>query len=303
MSITAYQAKYFAHELTKHCSSDSIQKLGAFIKDDNNGYYFSLDSNPFPHENIHLGPYRIGKNINDANIYRIGHPLAQKIINDCKGFKLEPKELIFDLSSSGIKITILEDLIGSSGYLEMYKMTISTFDDEDYILGVGVDEQRNELELEQIRWLLTLPAEISMNSIKTDDNLQRTLEQQKSKSSINVLNKSQERNARFFDEEMDRLDKWASDLKSSLETQLRDLDLEIKIKKGEAKKISKLENKLEAQKEIKKLEKKRNEMRLNLYQTQDDIDKQKDELISNTEARLKQRISQERLFLIKWRLV
>ena len=274
-----------------------------FIKDDSGDYFFVLRSNPFPDEKIHPGPYRIGKNIDNANVYRIGHPLAQKIINDCKGFILEPKELIFNLSDSGIKISILENLIGSSGYLEMFKMTVSTFDVEDYILGVGLDEQGNQLELEQIRWLLTLPAEISNNHIKPDDFISVTLEKQKEQCSINVLNESQDRNARFFDEEIERLDNWATDLKSSLETQLRDLDFDIKIKKGEAKKISKLENKLEAQKEINKLEKKRKEMRLNLYQAQDDIDQQKDELISNTEAKLKQRTSYEILFLIKWRLV
>jgi ERCC4-related helicase len=286
-------------DITQYYLTDTAD----FIKDDSGDYFFVLRSNPFPDEKIHPGPYRIGKNIDNANVYRIGHPLAQKIINDCKGFILEPKELIFNLSDSGIKISILENLIGSSGYLEMFKMTVSTFDVEDYILGVGLDEQGNQLELEQIRWLLTLPAEISNNHIKPDDFISVTLEKQKEQCSINVLNESQDRNARFFDEEIERLDNWATDLKSSLETQLRDLDFDIKIKKGEAKKISKLENKLEAQKEINKLEKKRKEMRLNLYQAQDDIDQQKDELISNTEAKLKQRTSYEILFLIKWRLV
>jgi ERCC4-related helicase len=274
-----------------------------FKKDGDDNYYFTLRSNPFPEEQIHSGPYRIGKKIEDANVYRIGHPLAQKIIQACKDLKLEPVELAFDLSASGLKISALDNLVGSSGYLEMYKMTISTFDDEDYILGVGIDNKGQEIELEQIRWLLTLPASIQGDSIMSFDEIQSKLDQQKEKLSSLVLNESQERNAKFFDEEMDRLDKWAADLKSSLETQLKDLDLEIKIKKGEAKKISKLESKLEAQKEIKKLEGKRNEMRLNLYQTQDDIDKQKDELINNTEAKLKQRISQEKLFFIKWSLI
>jgi hypothetical protein len=29
MNLTDYHAKYFAYELTKHCSSDSVQKLAA----------------------------------------------------------------------------------------------------------------------------------------------------------------------------------------------------------------------------------------------------------------------------------
>ena len=31
--LTAYHAKYFAHELTKHCPSDSIEKLASALVD------------------------------------------------------------------------------------------------------------------------------------------------------------------------------------------------------------------------------------------------------------------------------
>ena len=33
MNLTAYHAKYYAHELTKRCSSDSIEKLSATLHD------------------------------------------------------------------------------------------------------------------------------------------------------------------------------------------------------------------------------------------------------------------------------
>ena len=37
-------------------------------------------TNPFPGETIHPGPYRLGKNVEDANTYRVGHPLAQRVL-------------------------------------------------------------------------------------------------------------------------------------------------------------------------------------------------------------------------------
>ena len=59
-----------------------------FLKDNadfaEHKYSFTLKNNPFPKEGIHNGPYRIGKNIEDAHIYRPGHPLAQKILNEVK---------------------------------------------------------------------------------------------------------------------------------------------------------------------------------------------------------------------------
>ena len=76
------------------------------------------------------------------------------------------------------------------------------------------------------------------------------------KQQAGVLQNSAERNGGFFDNEMEKLDKWADDVKSSIELELKELDREIKARKTEAKKILKLEEKLAAQREIKEMEKK-----------------------------------------------
>src|SRR5690606_21299003 len=43
-------------------------------------FSFMLHSNPFAGEQIHPGPYRMGKRVEDANTYRVGHPLAQRVL-------------------------------------------------------------------------------------------------------------------------------------------------------------------------------------------------------------------------------
>ena len=40
----------------------------------------TLHTNPCPGEPIHPGPYRMGKGVEDANTYRVGHPLAQRVL-------------------------------------------------------------------------------------------------------------------------------------------------------------------------------------------------------------------------------
>ena len=47
---------------------------------DHGGYSFVLERNPFEGERIHPGPYRLGKRVEDVNTYRIGHPLAERIL-------------------------------------------------------------------------------------------------------------------------------------------------------------------------------------------------------------------------------
>lgn len=95
------------------------------------------------------------------------------------------------------------------------------------------------------------------------------------------------------------MDKWA-DVKSSIELELKELDRDIKARKTEAKKILNLEEKVKAQRQIKEMEKRRNELRQNLYQAQDEVDGRKESLINEIEARLKQKIEESELFTVRW---
>ena len=112
-----------------------------------------------------------------------------------------------------------------------------------------------------------------------------------------------QRNSQFFDEEIAKLDKWAEDRKNSLEIELKQLDKDIKTQKTESKKIFNLEEKVKAQRQIKEMEVKRNKMRRELFDSQDMVDKQKEELIEKIEANMKQKVEEKDLFIIRWRLV
>ena len=76
-----------------------------------------------------------------------------------------------------------------------------------------------------------------------------------------------------------------------------------KYKKIRSKSLEKLEEKVKAQREIKDMEAKRNKMRRELFESQDIVDKQKEELINQIESKLNQTITENELFTIRWRLV
>ena len=117
-----------------------------------------------------------------------------------------------------------------------------------------------------------------------------------------IIQENAGRNSEFFDIEMGKLEKWADDVKSSLEIELKALDKEIKFRKTEVRKILNLEDKVKAQRHIKEMEKKRNALRMNLFQSQDEVDVRKEKLIDEIEVRLQQRLEKSELFLIRWRL-
>lgn len=111
-----------------------------------------------------------------------------------------------------------------------------------------------------------------------------------------------ERNARFFEDEAEKLDGWADDLKVGLEREIKELDRQIKEARRAATAALRLEEKLAGQKQVKALEAQRNQKRRSLFDAQDQVDRQRDELIGKIEGKLKQRAICEPIFSLSWLL-
>jgi superfamily II DNA/RNA helicase len=277
-----------------------------------NEYSFSLKKNPFPDEKIHSGPYMIlkaeeGKKKSDTiipddtNIYRIGHKLAQRILTACKQQPTPLKEIVFDYTNTPTKITLLEQYIGKTGWMEIEHLTIQSFENEDYLLLACISEDGIIIDKETAERLFSLIAREN-HEVEIPTTLVPLLKDILHRQQQEVIADNETRNRDFFDTEMDKLDQWADDMKISLEKEIKDLDAEIKLKRSEAKKMMNLEAKVKAQRFIKEMEKKRSEKRQTLFSAQDEIDNRKEDLLSDIESRLNQHIDQEELFTIKWKI-
>ena len=130
-----------------------------------NEHSFRLLNNPFPEVKIHPGPYRIGKNIDDANVYRIGHPLAQKIIDTCKATKLEEIELVFDYTNTAKNIAAIEGFVGQSGYMMGNVLSITSFELEEFIQLCGITDDGTLLDKHQCERFFSIPATINNSAI------------------------------------------------------------------------------------------------------------------------------------------
>ncbi|OPY90207.1 MAG: hypothetical protein A4E72_00771 [Syntrophus sp. PtaU1.Bin208] len=262
---------------------------------------FRLKSNPYPGNSYPLGLYRLGRNTQDAHVYRIGHPLAQCILQKAAKKNLPESEIVFDYTGHPGKISILEPLVGQSGTLSLFGLTVESLNVEDYLIFSAVTDDGAILDEEQARRLFSLPCECS--AMKDFLPCRGRLQQLCDARANGIIAVIHARNAHFFDEELEKLEKWADDLKSGLEFDLKERDREIKFLKTESRKILRLEDKLKAQREIKELEKKRHAKRRNLFETQDEIERRKEELIEEVEARLRQQVSTQELFYIRWWVV
>jgi septal ring factor EnvC (AmiA/AmiB activator) len=99
-----------------------------------------------------------------------------------------------------------------------------------------------------------------------------------------------------------KLDGWADDLKVVLEREIKEMDRQIKEAKRAATAAVDLQSKLAGQKQVKALETQRNQQRRSLFDAQDEVDRQRDELIAQIESQLEQKSKLQCLFKIRWHL-
>lgn len=239
----------------------------------------------------------------DAHTYRAGSPLAQHLLMQSKEIETPAVSCDIRYSSAAERITALESLLGSSGYLAVTRLHIQGTNEEEHILATGITNEGMTLTQDQCSRLLDL----HFSNLQTED-ASSTPEITRLKDLVEKTIKAKqaeiaERNSSYFDEELDKIESWAEDKKLSLELKIKELDKEIKTRRTEARKLVKLDVKVNEQRAIKELEKKRNSLRRELFDKQDEIDIEKDKLLDTVQSRLESESSTEELFTLKWKLV
>jgi adenine-specific DNA-methyltransferase len=233
----------------------------------------------------------------DERFYRQDHPLACRLIDQAIARTLPPAEVVFDYTHHTAKISVLEPLVGQSGWMQVARLNISAVEIDEFLILAAVTDQGQSLDEEICRKLLSLPAEVGKTIDDAPDLAHLRDEQVQSR-----LRDIDTRNGRFFDEEVLKLDRWSEDLKLSLEHEIKELDKQIRELRRTSALAQSLQDKLTHQKQIRELERRRNDKRRELFDAQDAIDRQREDLIGKIELQLKHSANIHRLFDVHWRV-
>lgn len=266
---------------------------------------FRLSVNPFLQQadSIPLGLYELPRRSGEAHLYRLNHPLAETIVAQAKGRELPPAEIQLDYELHDGKVTTLEPFIGKTGWLALSQFTVESLDQaEDHLIFSAITDDGQLLEEEVAQRLLTLPCGAAPRPCAAAEEVQDSIDRQTRQRQAAIQRDISERNARIFEAEADKLDGWADDLKLGLEREIKEIDRQIKEARRAATTALTLEEKLAGQKQIKALEAQRNQRRRSLFDAQDQVDKQREELIAVIEGKLDQKTVLQPLFLVRWNL-
>jgi len=196
----------------------------------------------------------------------------------------------------------LEAYRGRAGWLIVKLISVAALGNrEQHLLVAASTIDGVVLAEDDPEKLLRLPAKIQAAGAgdTVDANLLAEVEARKS----GLLREINQRNLGYFEQEVQKLDAWADDLKLGLEQYIKDVDREIKELRRTAATAPTLEEKLSWQRKQRELETKRGKLRRELFDRQDEVEAQRNSLIEQLERQLQQQVEECTLFTVEWELV
>jgi Helicase conserved C-terminal domain len=278
--------------------------LAEDAKFNDNDLSFTLNKE-LPVGNIQKGQYElISKDRKETNayLYRLSHPLGEHVIQLGKTVPTPIKEVHFNITNHPVRISIVENLKGKSGYLTLTKLTIDSYEKEEYLLFNGITDDGQRLDQEICEKLFQCVGEVKEVNEWSNDKHELLLKDAKRHVEA-TISQSLENNNKYFQEERERLEKWADDLILAAEKELNDTKAKIKEAKRQARLATSTEEQYEIQNKIKELERQQRRQRQRIFEVEDEIMEKRDQLIDELEKRMVQKTEQEELFTIRWKVV
>lgn len=237
---------------------------------------------------------------NNAEFFRLQaaeHFLAWELIHKAKARELKQIQLRFSYGELEGCYPALQGLIGQSGILTA---VLLTFDfaktKEQYLLVIAKSDAGEVLSEENAERLLRIPATIESEVQLNESALNNELEAAIEKKEI-ITTQSLEK---WFEQENEKLERWAEDRRKALMVTVEELDEQIKAFKKEARQLASTAEKVEAKKALRKLERKRDDALTEYHQAKKLIEQEEDKMLDEVSEKLKVTKQIQTLFSVRW---
>ena len=288
--LNRYQHVFW--ELTKYVLSSQ-----AVFNDSN--YTFVLKT---PVAGERKGKYSMLNNQGDALPYRLNDTLAQHVINTALSLPLDDGgTVVFDEAAISMNANLPDYLHGESGWLVLSSLSVSSFEEEQYhIFTALTDSGRTLTQDDAERLMLNGGVETDVAAIPADvkEKLQKNIAQ-RSKAKLNDIDS---RNLNYFRQEENRIYQWERDCIDGLEAELTIVKRSTLQAERDARNATSVHEKLELERKIDELKRKKRRLRNELEDKEDEIGEQRRRMIAELEQRMIQSTESSNMFLIRWQV-
>ena len=245
--------------------------------------------------------YTLNKKRTDARHYRIQSEVAQKLLARAKSEQTEKAHLVFDLASSPIKYNELDVLRGKKGLLKISNLAVqSDIEQHDTMVFSAVTDDGALITEQSIRDLMNVKADTDA-FYKFDTESIESLHQRNKKAKIDNLEKT---DAAYMQREFTKFERWADDKIRALEIDLREERQKLKELEREQHKENILAAELvEVQEKISRIKRRYNKLRQEIFDREDEINGQRDDMIAEAKGKLTRTIKEEELFTTTFEII
>ncbi len=268
---------------------------------DEQSYAFSLSTPP---TGIATGRYQLIRGAAQpdmlAHAYRLSHPLGEWSIEASLNAATPVATLKLDYDKHGARVSVIEKLRGKSGWLTLARLEVTAFETTEALLFSGLTDDGQVLDQETCEKLMAIPAAGKPTPLSTTvpEGLLANSQRAVAATVAQVL----EANQRLFNEERDKLERWADDKLLAAEEALKNTKARIAQLKRDARKAVTLQEQDAIQRELSELERKQRRLRQEIFAVEDEIIAKRDELIASLQQRLQEKTSNETLFSVRWQV-
>lgn len=252
------------------------------------------------------GTYRLiskeHENVTGEFLYRLSHPLGEWAINYSKELETPVAKVTFDVTRYPAKLSVVESLRGKTGWLTLQYLTIDAFDREEHLLFSALDSRGKSLDQETCQKLFNCAAVVA-DADELPSELAERLRKEAGRHAEATIVGSLECNNRLFNEERERLEKWADDMVVAAEKDLADTKAQIKAVRRQSRLATTLNEQNELQQKLRELERKQRKQRQQIFEIEDEIAEKRDSLIDGLQRRMTQKTHSTHLFTLQWEVV
>ncbi len=279
-------------------------ELGEAATFDTRAHGFRLTSKLPGLPTVPAGSYRLHtEHVAEGEIhYRAGHPLAAALVERAKNRRLPPSELEFRYDRYEGKLSLIERLRGRSGWMRLVNVAVTALETEETLAFCGFADDGEPLDRDTCEKLMCVPGAVG-SPVDVPAGIDEAMRRQLGGARAEAVSAAMNRNQRYYEAEMEKLEEWAEDLKKGLAREIDDMEAEIREAKKQARLAPDLAAKIVLQKQAGELERQRNAKRRNLFEEQDRIAAKKDALLDDIAGKLTQQVAETEVFTIRWKVI
>lgn len=269
---------------------------------DDDAYAFSLNASPVA---APTGRYQLIRGASQpdmlAHAYRLNHPLGEWVLQQSLEAPTPSASLVFDYERYHARISVIEDLRGTSGWLTLRHVEATSFDTTEALIFSAITDAGDPLDQEFCEKLMSIPVQKSPRSVS--DRAPDILHANNDRAVHAWISRVFESNQRLFHEEREKLDRWADDKLLAAEMSLKNTKARLRQRKRDARNAPTLQEQEGIQREIAELERLQRRQRRDIFDVEDQIIEQRDALIDMLQERMQESSRITPLFTLRWQLV